>query len=264
MTNDIVKVNNVMQSMSDIERAAAAMQKSGFFADVTDISKAVVKILAGQEIGIGAFASMTGIHIIKGKPTYGANIIAAKIKSSGKYDYHVDEMTEQVCKITFLQNGKEIGQSVFTISDAKKAGTQNTDKFPRNMLFARAISNGYRWYCPDVTFVTMYTPEEFGAEVDDSGDITNAEVITWPKEVVSVDVVNQEVHYDSAQPAPKKQALKTNEIITDAEWAIFQTHVAEAEDMSIKLPEYIRAKMTASTLNGTTQYIKQQLAKVGK
>lgn len=169
-----VRTQNVIQTMDDVERAAKAMATSGFFQDASQLAQATVKILAGQEIGIGAFASMVGIHIIKGKPTYGANIIAAKVKGSGKYDYTVDEMSEKACRLTFWQGDREIGKSIFTIEDAKKAGTQNTEKFPRNMLFARAISNGQKWYCPDVTFVTMYTPEEFGAIVDDGGNITNA------------------------------------------------------------------------------------------
>jgi hypothetical protein len=34
-------------------------------------------------------------------------------------------------------------------------------KFPRNMLFARAMSNGVKWYCPDVTSgVTVYSEGE--------------------------------------------------------------------------------------------------------
>ena len=55
---------------------------------------------------------------------------------------------------------------------AVKAGTKNMDKFPRNMLFARAMSNGQKWYCPDAfNGATVYTPEELGAETDENGDI---------------------------------------------------------------------------------------------
>ncbi|MFZ2992593.1 MAG: hypothetical protein WA061_02645 [Microgenomates group bacterium] len=178
--NDISKTNNttILQNMDDVERAAKAMTQSGFFKDTSQLAQAMVKILAGQEIGIGAFASMSGIHIIQGKPTYGANIIAAKVKASGKYDYVVEEMTDKVCRLSFLQDGRKIGESAFTIEDAKKAGTQNLNKFPRNMLFARAISNGQKWFCPDVTFVTMYTPEDFGAYSDDNGNVIEGVDVT--------------------------------------------------------------------------------------
>lgn len=218
MSNEIVvKPISVIQSMGDVERAASAMLKSGFFADVTDLAKATVKILAGQEIGIGAFASMTGIHIIKGKPTYGANIIAAKIKASGKYDYVVDEMTAQVCKITFMQDGKSIGQSVFTIEDAKKAGTQNTEKFPRNMLFARAISNGYRWFCPDVTFVTMYTPEEFGANVDNEGNIIEGNLSQLEPHKQTIRERYQELFDEAVSLGVADTAWEVSDKMTDEE-----------------------------------------------
>ena len=41
------------------------------------------------------------------------------------------------------------------------------------MMFARALSQGVRWYCPDVTAGTpAYSPEELGGEVDpDAGPL---------------------------------------------------------------------------------------------
>ena len=38
--------------------------------------------------------------------------------------------------------------------------------FPRNMLYARAISNGAKWHCPDVFGGPVYTPDELGATID--------------------------------------------------------------------------------------------------
>ena len=61
------------------------------------------------------------------------------------------------------------------MDDAKAAGLTSKDnwkKYPRNMLFARAISNGQKWYAPDVyNGVTVYTPDEMGANVDGDGNI---------------------------------------------------------------------------------------------
>src|SRR5256885_16374106 len=107
---------------------------------------------------------MTGIHIIQGKPTIGAGLIASKVKSSGKYDYKVISMTDTICSLDFFQGKEKIGNSLFTIEEAKKAGTKNLDKFPKNMLFARAISNGVKWFCPDVFSGPVYTPEEMNVE----------------------------------------------------------------------------------------------------
>jgi len=148
------------------------LAKSGYFQDASEAAQAIVKVLAGRELGIGPVASMTGIHIIKGKPSLGANLIGAAIKRSGRYNYRINEITNERCALTFYEDGEEVGPSVFTKADAQAAGTQNMNKFPRNMLFARAISNGARWYCPDIFGGgPVYTPEELGAKVDGEGDV---------------------------------------------------------------------------------------------
>ncbi|HQC11694.1 MAG TPA: hypothetical protein PK953_12350 [Smithellaceae bacterium] len=181
--NDIVlsyQDKAAVSTYDEVERAANAMAKSGFFSDTKSAAQAVVKILAAREIGLGPFAGMTGVNIIQGKPAFGANIMAACVKKSGRYNYKVVEMTEKACTIEFSEklDGKWIacGTSSFTIEDARKAGTKNLEKFPRNMLFARAMSNGVRWFCPDVmNGSTVYTPEELGAETDIDGNVVEAE-----------------------------------------------------------------------------------------
>ena len=181
--NEIVTVrDNYLSTYDEVERAAKAMAASGFFIDTKQASQAIVKILASRELGLGPFAGMNGINIIQGKPAFSANIMAACVKKSGRYNYRVTEMTDKACVIEFMElfNGKwqQVGVSSFNIEDAKKAGTKNLDKFPRNMLFARAMSNGVRWYCPDVmNGSVVYTPEELGADVDEDGNVISVELI---------------------------------------------------------------------------------------
>jgi len=186
--NELVTVNdNYLSTYDEVERAAKAMAGSGFFADTRQASQAIVKILAAREIGLGPFAGMTGVNIIQGKPAFGANIMAACVKKSGRYNYRVTEMTEKACSIEFMERlgGKwiAVGISTFTIEDARKAGTKNLDKFPRNMLFARAMSNGVKWFCPDVmNGSTVYTPEELGADVDEDGNIVSIQFVSEPEQ----------------------------------------------------------------------------------
>lgn len=168
-----------IKSLDDLNKIASLFAASGFFKDAREAPQAAIKILAGQELGFPSFASMTGIHIIQGKPTMGANLMAATIKRSGRYNYRVLELTDKVCRIEFFENGQSAGVSEFTYEDAKRAGTQNLNKFPKNMLFARAISNGMRFYCPDLLLgAPIYTPEELGAHVNEHGDVID--VISTP------------------------------------------------------------------------------------
>jgi len=152
-------MNNQL-TVQDHLSVAKTFHESGMFPDIKSSSQAAVKIMAGSEFGIPPFAAMSGIHIIAGKPTIGAGLMAQRIKSSGKYNYIVKQMSDTICEIEFSENAKVIGVSTFTIEDAKRAGTKNLDKFPKNMLFARCISNGVRWFTPDIYSTSVYVPEE--------------------------------------------------------------------------------------------------------
>ena len=189
------KLTTVTQlPLNEVMSIGKAFAESGMFADTKSAAQAIVKIQAGQEIGIPPFAAMTGIHIIQGKPTIGAGLIASRVKGSGKYDYIVITNDNNSCSIDFYQGVNKIGNSTFTIEDAKKAGTKNLDKFPKNMLFARAISNGVKWFCPDVFSGPVYVPQEMGLEVTES-----EEVIELPeffktqdeKEMEALEVLNK-------------------------------------------------------------------------
>jgi len=156
-----------VKSLDDLSRLSKMLAASGFFEDCKQAAQAGVKVICGMELGFPAFASMTGVYIIKGKPAIGANLMAAAVKRSGKYNYRIVEHTDKCCKIAFLEHGEQIGVSEFTTTDAARGGTQNMGKFPRNMLFARAMSNGVKWFCPDIFLGSpVYTPEELGAVID--------------------------------------------------------------------------------------------------
>jgi hypothetical protein len=169
-------------SLNQINFIGQTMAKSGMFPDVTDGAKALVKILAGKEIGVTPFQAMTNIHIIQGKATMGANLMAAKVKGSGKYDYRVMDLTSETCSILFKQRDSlaeggwaDLGKFTYSLEDAKRAGLVKTgsswEKYPSNMLFARAISSGVRIYCPDVFNGNLvYVPEELGAQVNEDGE----------------------------------------------------------------------------------------------
>ena len=181
MNTQVTTVTTI--NTTDIMNISKAFYESGMFTDIKSVAQAMVKISAGQEIGIPPFASMTGIHIIQGKPTIGAGLIASRLKGSGKYDYRVVEASEKVCSIDFYQGATKIGNSTFTIEDARKALTKNIDKFPKNMLFARAISNGVKWYCPDIFSGPVYVPEEM--QVVTTEEATHIEVDTTIDEIIN-------------------------------------------------------------------------------
>ena len=119
------------------------MAMSGLFPDITRASQAVVKILAGRELGIGPFAAMSDIHLIDGAPVVGARILAALVRQSGVYDYRVVEWTNARVAIDFYRHGEKLEPTVtFTDDNARRAGLDRPradgtpsshTRFPRNM-----------------------------------------------------------------------------------------------------------------------------------
>lgn len=144
-----------------------ALAKSGYFGKDADESQALVKVLAGQEMGFGPIASMAGIHIVDGKPTISAGLMATALRRSPRYDYKIVYHENDGCKLDIFDGGQKIGTSVFMKADAVAAellGKAVWKKYPKNMYFARAISNAVRFWAPDVFDGTVYTSEELGRD----------------------------------------------------------------------------------------------------
>ena len=168
-------------SMQETLELGKLLAQSGFFDDAKGAAQAVVKVLAGRELGFGPIASMTGIHIISGKPTLSANLMAAAIKRTRRYTYHILRLDNTGCELEFIEEGQSLGMSSFTEADARQAGVyegrnaHTWRKYPRNMLFARALSNGARWFCPDIFGGPIYTPEEMEVPVDEDGEVIDGQ-----------------------------------------------------------------------------------------
>jgi len=150
MENEIVKKDE--NGFLAIKELSKVFYESGIFEDIKSEAQAIVKILAGREVGLSPLESMMNFYIVKNRVAATSKVISALIKKSEKYDYSIEKLDETECVIVFTKEGKEIGKSTFTFKDAAKAGLVNKDNwknYPRNCLFARAITNGVRWFCPD-------------------------------------------------------------------------------------------------------------------
>lgn len=186
MTNALT----IYSQMGQMEIAAKSLAASGYFPDAKSQAQALVKVMAGAEMGLPPFAAMSGIHIIKGKPVLGSNLIATLIKNSPDYDYRVTKLDNEGCTIVFFENGQQVGESSFTRQDAKLAGLSggNWERYFRNMAFARAISNGARWYTPGIFGGSpVYVPGELGDEDIIDGDMVITEMEPEPEPAPTID-----------------------------------------------------------------------------
>ena len=170
MSGELVRINptetwGVARQMGD---AAATTGQYGS----KNAAELALRIQYGVELGMGPAAALT------------APAVAGRIKASGRYNYRVTEHTDETCRIVFYEGGTEIGDSTFTMGDAQKAGLLSNAtwrKYPRNMLFARALTNGARWHCPDVFGGAIYTPDELGGPLPDDENVVLGEVVEEPE-----------------------------------------------------------------------------------
>jgi hypothetical protein len=174
---EITQIDSLKEPMA----MAEIFSQSGMFLDIKSQAQAVVKILAGRELGLTAFESMASIYIVGGKLALTSKAMSSLVKKSAKYDYKVDKLDNEECTISFINksDGTVIGVSTFTLKDAAKAGLVNKDvwkNYPKNLLFARALSNGARFFCPDA-IAGYYATEELEDISHPIADINKSEVI---------------------------------------------------------------------------------------
>lgn len=219
-----MQLDTAGMSVMDVGNVLA---RSGYFKDARDASQAVVKVLYGQEIGIGPVSAMMGVHIIEGKPAPSANLIAARIKGSGRYDYRVREHSADLCRIEFFELARtgqreSLGFVEWSMEDARRAnlgGRGPWKTYPRAMLFARAISEGARVHCPEIFGgAPVYTPEELGAEVDAEG---NAIV----QDAVVIEPAPPALNKPSGAQADYIRNMIKSHVFTDEERATIEARV---------------------------------------
>ena len=152
-------------NVKDLSEAAGLIFNSKVYGDIQTKEAAAIKIVAGMEYGFNPFQSMSMIDFIQGRPTLNAHGKATLINSSGKFRLKIVELTNQNCSIDVLRlNGdkwEKVNNQSFSWQDAVTAGYttgKNAHTYkntPRNMLFARCVSNIWRWECSELNMMKV-------------------------------------------------------------------------------------------------------------
>jgi len=151
--------NNLPATVSDIERMAVAVSNSKLFGMSTKDEAMALMLIAHAE-GLHPAIAATHYHIINGRPSLKADAMLSRFQNAGgsvKWVSLSDEKAE--AEFSHPQGG------TVTISwdmERKKlAQIKNPmwDKYPRQMLRARVISEGIRTVYPGVS-VGLYVEEE--------------------------------------------------------------------------------------------------------
>jgi hypothetical protein len=163
-----------LNGLDDLARVAKSVAESGYFKDANTPQKVAVKMFYAMAMGFSPIAGLTGVDLIEGTPAPNAHFWAAAIDDSPIYDYEVVEEKDDRCTIAFsrwddrAQEWRKRGTTTWTLEDAKRAGLAGKDnwrKYPRAMLYARAMTEGGRKFCPGLFGgVRAYGPDELGSD----------------------------------------------------------------------------------------------------
>jgi hypothetical protein len=113
--------------------------------------------------------SLRSVHVIEGKPTLSADLIAALVKSRSdvcEYFRLVESAADAATYETKRRGEPSPTRMSFTMADATRAGVTGKDnwrKYPAAMLRARCITALARAVYPDLV-LGVYDPDELGGE----------------------------------------------------------------------------------------------------
>ncbi len=147
-------------NIQEMLTVAHQLARAGFGNQNESVCYAIIQY--GAEMGIGPMQSVMGIHLMQGKFTLDATLVAAVIQRTGKYKYRIKTLTTQLCEIEFYDGDELLGVSSFSEEDRKRAGLNSGTwkKYPKQMMRARAVTNGARNFVPECFMGPVYVPEE--------------------------------------------------------------------------------------------------------
>lgn len=128
-------------------------------------ANALVAIGLGRAMGLSPAESLYRISVIKGKPSAGAELIAANVRKAGhRLRVQGDDTS---CTATIIR--ADDPEFPFTVTRdlewAKRMGLASNDNYkkqPGTMLQWRAITAVARLACPEALYGVSYTPDEIG------------------------------------------------------------------------------------------------------
>lgn len=183
-----------------LEMATKVAQSGLLPAHLRDKPANVLVILAGaRALNISWFWATQSLYVVEGKLSYSAELMRALVIRAG-HKFRILQHDYKVARVEIVRSDDPDSPFVFefTIEEAKTAeltGKSTWKRYGKAMLLARATSGAVRACCPDVLFGVVYTPEELGAKVDESGEpeTTKDGKIVLDGDVVSTVEVPQEI-----------------------------------------------------------------------
>lgn len=153
-------------------------------------AKVAAAILTGRELGLAPMTALSSIHVINGKPGISAELMRALVLQAGHEIVLVDVSSQKVVIKGRRQNAADWTTVTWTAQDAARAGLRggNYDKYPRQMLTARATTELCRLIFADVIHGLRSIEEldELGPDEVVVGDVPEPDAPQAPAETRKV------------------------------------------------------------------------------
>lgn len=145
-------------------------------------ANAFVAAETGAALGLEPLQALASIAVINGRATLSSDLMAAVIRRAGHTLRIVENNSESVTATLIRADDKTFKFEVTWDKDkATKAGLWGQkgpwSQYPTQMLRARAITEVARQGASEALMGMIYSPEDFGATITDTGEVLEAEVI---------------------------------------------------------------------------------------
>lgn len=145
-------------------------------------ANAFVAAETGAALGLEPLQALASIAVINGRATLSSDLMAAVIRRAGHTLRIVENSPESVTATLIRADDKKFEFTVtWDKEKAVKAGLWGQrgpwSQYPTQMLRARAITEVARQGASEALMGMIYSPEDFGATITDTGEVLEAEVI---------------------------------------------------------------------------------------
>lgn len=145
-------------------------------------ANAFVAAETGAALGLEPLQALASIAVINGRATLSSDLMAAVIRRAGHTLRIVENSPESVTATLIRADDKNFEFTVTWDKDkAVKAGLWGQrgpwSQYPTQMLRARAITEVARRGASEALMGMIYSPEDFGATITDTGEVIEAEIV---------------------------------------------------------------------------------------
>jgi hypothetical protein len=209
-------------------------------------------------LGIDRINAITSIHVIQGKPTASAELIASLVRRAGHKLRVSGDDTKAVAQIIRADDPDYTFEATWDIAKAQAAGLWgkgNWRNYPGAMLRARAITEVARAGASDALYGVVYTPDELGATVNAEGAPVDAGAVT-PRE----EVVDGELVVEGQEPLPVEDPPDVD-LIDDKQTKLLHTIVSK---LGLTREQKLEgaAKVVGHPVESTSELTKNEAAAV--